>query len=170
MAQGLLFRKDMPPAGVFLLMLAGWVEELGRRTQRRPRKTIILVVMQEIGTVTAPNIIRAKQDTQKELCAASIMSIIAARPGPGGQHHEHHWRLVSPFRGKPKHSPAQSGKCGSTVFREHPRCRAASVSEDSDLKSPTHHPTPEARQQHRRLCRGGFQVAARLLHRQPHNN
>ena len=121
MAQGLLFRKDMPPAGVFLLMLAGWVEELGGRTQRRHRKTIILVVMQEIGTV-----IQAKQDTQKELCAslmpgrsgvASIMSIIAARPGPGGQHHEHHWRLVSPFRGKPKHSlfspaPFQSGRVG----------------------------------------------------------
>ena len=36
--------------------------------------------------------------------AGSIMSIIGARPGPEGQHHEHHWRLVSPFQGKPKHS------------------------------------------------------------------
>ena len=36
--------------------------------------------------------------------AASIMSIIGARPGPGGQHHEHHRRLFSPFQGKPKHS------------------------------------------------------------------
>ena len=77
----------MRPAGVFLLMLVGWAEELERRSQRRHRKTIMLVAMQEIGTVTAPNIIRTKQASQKELCAslmlgragaASIMSIIGA--------------------------------------------------------------------------------------------
>ena len=60
MAQGLLLRKDTPPAGVFLLMLVGWAEELERRSQRRHRQTIMLVATQEIGTVTAQNIIRAK--------------------------------------------------------------------------------------------------------------
>ena len=100
--KGYFSRQDMP-----------WKEKLEHRSQKRHRKTIMLVAMQEIGTVTAPNIIRAKQATQKELWAsfrprraeaASIMSIIGTRPGPGGQHHEHHWRLVFPFQGKPKHS------------------------------------------------------------------
>ena len=54
MAQGLLLRKDMPTNGIFLLV--GWAEELERRSQRKHRKTIMLVAMQEIGTVTAPNI------------------------------------------------------------------------------------------------------------------
>ena len=44
--------------------------------------------------------------------AASITSITGTRPGPGGQHHAHHWRFVSLFQGKPKHSlfmPEQEG-------------------------------------------------------------
>ena len=72
----------MLPAGVFLLILVGWAEEQERRSQRRPRKTIMLVSMQEIGTVTTPNIIRAKQATQKKACAKLMpgaASIIRAR-------------------------------------------------------------------------------------------
>ena len=82
MAQGFYLRKDMLPAGVFLLILVGWAEEQERRSQKRHRKTIMLVSMQEIGTVTTPNIIRAKQATQKKACA----TFDARR----GEHHEHH--------------------------------------------------------------------------------
>ena len=66
MAGFLRISTIQPPAGVFLLVLVGWAEELERRSQSRHRKTIMLVAMQEIGTVTAPNIIRAKQATQKK--------------------------------------------------------------------------------------------------------
>ena len=44
--------------------------------------------------------------------AASITSIIGTRPGPQGQHHEHHWRPVSPFQGKLKHFPFMPEKEG----------------------------------------------------------
>ena len=78
MAQGLLLRKDMPRA-----LSVGAKEDT-------ERQSCLLQCRREIGTVTAPNIIRAKQATQKELCAslmpgragaASIMSIIGTRPG-----------------------------------------------------------------------------------------
>ena len=126
MAQGLLLRKDRPPAGVFLLMLVGWAEEPERRSHNH--------ACCNAGDWNSHSKHHTSQATQKQegaslmpgrAGAASITSIIGARPGPGGQHHEHHWRLVSPFQGKPKHSllmpkrrgSAPTGKCSSNQLQ-----------------------------------------------------
>ena len=91
--KGYFLRKDMPPAGVFLLMLVDWAEEPECGSQKNAPKD-----NHACCNAGDWNSHSTEHHTSQASHSKRIMRIVEARQGRRGEHHELHWHPAGPGR------------------------------------------------------------------------